>query len=149
MRTNAAISGIAMLVVATAAQASEERLFERLKGLAGPNAVACGTVELRASNTAAFDCARTALSAGKPFWVAVQMHGIDSSLWRAVALEPDKTAWLLYYDSSVSGRRGDQDESLTQSLCSDVQFFPDRIRCPHWVGQADQLLEYRQEEVWK
>lgn len=123
---------IALMVAACAVDATEIDLFDRLKALAGPNAVGCGTVKLRESTSAAFDCARAAQKEGKPFWVAAQMLGTDSALWRGVALQPNRTTWLLAYDSDVHGGGGYGKESIDQGICDAVQFSSEseeRIRC--------------------
>jgi len=131
MRRFAISLAVALSLVSAGIAAREDRLFDRLRELAGKGAAACGTVELRDDPTAAFSCARSAMAAGQPFWVAAQIEGIDSLLWRGVALEPDKTVWLLSYDSDVHGGGGYGGESLHQGFCRDVQFSVERrIYCP-------------------
>ena len=118
-------------VVSLGVAAREDRLFDRLQELAGKGAAACGTVKLKEDPSAAFSCAKSAMAAGQPFWVAAQVEGTDSLLWRGVALEPDKTVWLLSYDSDVHGGGSYGRESLDQGFCRDVQFSVERrIYCP-------------------
>jgi hypothetical protein len=103
---------------------TEDALFSRLKALSGPKATACGTVKLREDDFPAFECARKALKDGRPFWVAIEVHGNDPTLWKGVAVEPDKTAWLVSYE-----RRKSWEASLDQKLCHSPQFSPGQMTC--------------------
>ena len=111
--------------------ASEDFFFSQLSELAGPNAIACGTVKLREDPSSIFACATDAKAAGTSFWVAAEVQGTDSLLWRGVALAPDKLVWLLSYDSDVHGGGGYGKESLNYGFCREVQFSAKRgIYCP-------------------
>ena len=111
--------------------AREDFFFSQLSELAGPSAKACGTVKLREDPSSIFACATHAMAAGTSFWVAAEVQGTDSHLWRGVALAPDKKVWLLSYDSDVQGGGGDGKESLNYGFCREVQFSAERgIYCP-------------------
>jgi hypothetical protein len=74
-----------------------------LRELAGARATACGRSPIRSDQSAAIACAQSSIAAGTPFWVAIQVQGIDSILWRGVARGPTGPAWLVTFDSDVHG----------------------------------------------
>ena len=59
----------------------------RLAETAGPGARDCGSVPLSRDRAAAVSCARTALAAGQPFFVAFQVMGIDSTIYEGLPTE--------------------------------------------------------------
>jgi hypothetical protein len=103
---------------------SEEMLLARLKVLAGLNAVSCGIVTRRVNESQDIDCARKALTAKKPFWVAELFQGLDSVTWNGVVLTPDGNVRLLEYSIGLG-----EPEDLIEILCREVQFLPGQIKC--------------------
>jgi hypothetical protein len=71
--------------------------------LAGPHATECGHESLGADQSSAVECAQAEVAAGRSFWVAVQVEGVDSILWRGAARGPTGAAWLVTFDSDVHG----------------------------------------------
>jgi hypothetical protein len=93
-------------------------LEKRSLQLAGPNAVDCGRVALRANPKEATNCALRANKAGKPFRVRYELMGADSYVAHAIVRLPDGTVQALNYDSDASGggrRRGA--EVVSHSQC--------------------------------
>jgi len=70
---------------------------------AGSNALACGVVSLHEPSATAVSCANEALSGGRPFWVAFQVMGIDSTIYRALAGSSDGRYEQLNWDSDIYG----------------------------------------------
>ena len=75
----------------------------RLAEAAGPGAQDCGLVPLAAGRAAAINCARTALAEGRPFFVAFQVMGIDSTIYEGLASPAPGHATRILWDSDVSG----------------------------------------------
>jgi hypothetical protein len=93
-------------------------LEKRSVQLAGPKAVDCGTVALRADPKKATNCALRANKAGKPFRIRYELMGTDSYVARALVRLPDGTVQALSYDSDAAGsgrRRGA--EAVSRSQC--------------------------------
>ena len=108
--------GIALTLAASAALVSCEPIREALargpslqdyeetlRLAAGAGARDCGVVALPASRAAAVSCARTALQSGEPFFVAFQVQGVDSTIYRGVVRPLPGRAIVLTWDSDVTG----------------------------------------------
>lgn len=78
--------------------------FERrLQEVAGPRAERCGVVLLRQDRSAAARRAQAALDAGRPFVVAFQRQGIDSTIYEGLASRGRGPAVLVSWDGDASG----------------------------------------------
>jgi hypothetical protein len=75
----------------------------RLAEAAGPGARHCGVVPLIEGRAAAISCSRIALAARRPFSVAFQVMGIDSTIYEGLAFRGPGQATHLVWDSDVSG----------------------------------------------
>ncbi len=75
----------------------------RLAEAAGPGARDCGSVPLPHDRTAAVCCARAALAAGQPFFVAFQVMGIDSTIYEGLAYRASGQATRILWDSDITG----------------------------------------------
>jgi hypothetical protein len=75
----------------------------RLAETAGPGARDCASVALPHDRTAAVSCARGALAAGQPFFVAFQVMGIDSTIYEGLAYRAPGQATRILWDSHITG----------------------------------------------
>jgi hypothetical protein len=129
-----AICGILVLALASGctAERSARALFA---DVAGSSAESCGMVPLRQDPAQAKKCVEEALGSRKPFYVGLQVHGIDSQIWLGLARPRGGEVWALRYDSDVLGadvpllRR----PHLAQYPCPQPRFEPDKsgifLRC--------------------
>lgn len=70
---------------------------------AGPEARDCGVVPLGQDRGAAVACARAALAEARPFSVAFQVMGIDSTIYVRLAHRTGGQATRILWDSDVTG----------------------------------------------
>lgn len=70
---------------------------------AGPQARDCGIVPLSQDRTAAINCTRAALAEGRPFFVAFQVMGIDSTIYDGLAHRALGQTTRILWDSDVTG----------------------------------------------
>ena len=75
----------------------------KLKELAGPDATECGIVSLSNDTSPAIACAAAAQSAGKSFWFALELQGIDSAIWTGGARNDGGLTYRANFDSDVHG----------------------------------------------
>src|SRR5690606_25140675 len=73
------------VAVAMASPLVEGRMVDVVARLAGKEATACGIVRLKQDSVEPLVCASRNLLSKNAFWVAVQIQGEDSFLWRAAA----------------------------------------------------------------
>lgn len=87
----------------------------------GRTAEDCGAAALRsAGREIALDCARRALAEGRPFYVVVQVQGVDSSLFQGLASRGRRDSMLFWFDSDITGGGGAHPESrFTERPCTD------------------------------
>jgi len=78
-------------------------LLPELRRFGGPNAHDCGMVPYGKDRTEAFSCVGRAEGRASPYWVAVQLQGIDSQIWSVAILTTSSEHILLQYDSDSSG----------------------------------------------
>lgn len=99
---------IAWIVFDWQGDPNSDLLEKRSEKLAGPGAVECGRVGIRADPKAATACALAAQEAGKPFRIRYDLQGIDSAVAVAIVRTPSGKVDALNYDSDPSGggRRG-------------------------------------------
>jgi hypothetical protein len=98
------------IILAVAASACSsgptlEQLREKLAAAAGPTAVDCGVVMLGNAKTDAVNCSVDALSTSKPFYVAFQVQGIDSTIVHGLAVNATREATSFMWDSDKHGGR--------------------------------------------
>jgi hypothetical protein len=75
----------------------------RLAETAGPGARDCGVVPLSRDRAAAISCARSELTEGRPFYVAFQVMGIDSTIYEGLAYRGPGQATRILWDSDITG----------------------------------------------
>ena len=94
-----------LLVAAGSCKATPDcSLVSSLESFAGTSAVACGRVALGSDPTSANACVIAAVGAGLPFWVAYQLQGIDSEVWRGFAkAATSNTGLSVLWDGDPSG----------------------------------------------
>lgn len=93
---------LSMLSLASSAM-EPVQLSDIVSRLAGVGARACGLTPLGSDAVVSIDCARKSLSSGHSFWVAVQLQGEDSYVWRAAAQSNDGKRWVVQFDSDIGG----------------------------------------------
>lgn len=71
--------------------------------LAGRGGVNCGRVKIGGDPTSATECAVEANAAGKPFWVAYNIQGIDAIVAGGIVRTPSGKLLAITYDSCPSG----------------------------------------------
>ena len=74
-----------------------------LKSSAGSTAIDCGVVMLSESKTNAVACANAALADHRPFFVAFQVQGIDSTIIHGLAVKATGEAVWSMWDSDAFG----------------------------------------------
>ena len=83
---------------------AQQKFVIELQRLAGYGSTSCGEVALRTDSTAAVTCTSNALASHQPFWLALQLQGIDSTIWTGVAMDKNGAMYLSNFDSDVYGR---------------------------------------------
>lgn len=125
MNATPALSAIFTAVIAAsnchAADTAPVVLINRLTSLAGSNAQDCGSVVLRSDPGATIGCARSAMSAGKAYRLAVQFQGEDSLVWQGAARDEHGKLWVVFYDSDPAGGSG-ANPTLSAVPCRDIRF---------------------------
>lgn len=102
---------------------TQEPFIRELIHLAGSNEKNCGIVDLQQDQRAAYRCATESLSLGQPFFVGVQLQGIDSEIWTGIASASDGKLWKVNFDSDVTGSSSFSGKpSLRTIRCASVQF---------------------------
>lgn len=114
---------LAMLLAASccAAGAAPEALLRKLKSLAGPTSMDCGSVPQDADRSAAIACARDAAASGNAYRVAMQLEGSDSSIWQGAVRDADGKFRVVFYEADLSGGPG-AGPTLSVLLCREVLF---------------------------
>ena len=94
-----------MLVVALLLQACtvKDAAERRFAGAAGVGAKSCGMVPLRQDGASAVACTNAALKSGEPFYVGMQVRGIDSQIWIGFAHPKGQELLGVAYSSDVHG----------------------------------------------
>ena len=132
---------IGALLVATQAQVpydAPKALADKLKSLAGAEALDCGTVVLGDDSANAVECAEAALAAGKAYRLAIEFEGPDgAAAWQGAARDPGGTLWTVFFDSDPGAKPGTGD-TVTVVPCSEIRFADkgdDVIRCQPILGR--------------
>ena len=77
-----------------------------VRSWAGADARDCGKVLLRADRSSAMDCVRQEIGRGAPFFVIVQVQGVDSTLFHGLASQRQSSSQMFFYDSDITGGGG-------------------------------------------
>lgn len=88
-------------------------LEDTLRGLAGSNAIDCGSVGIHENPTKASACALDAFRQRKPFYVVYRMQGIDSAVGRAVAGNAAGEVYVAEFDSFGTNWHSTTEETVT------------------------------------
>ena len=102
-----------------------------IRNEAGPESKECGFVTLGHDGAAELACAQAADAAGSPFHVAVQLRGVDSSIWSLVVLKTSRVRELLLWDSNPTGGAGLR-PGVSSRACVRFEFapgIPDPVSC--------------------
>jgi hypothetical protein len=117
--------------------------LEELRSVGGTSATECGVVGLEESRANALSCGQAALDEGAPFWMVVQVMGIDSKIFLGLAVDEHGRAWKITWDSDRSGGsawitpRGMYKESCDIPLLADrpgeepIQCRPNQLATPN------------------
>jgi hypothetical protein len=114
--------------------ASARIVRKELTRLSGGTAQSCGFIVLGASAESAWKCAAIADKSGRPFWLAIEEHGLDSIIWQAVGRDADGQRYLLSFDSSPYGRAGFHPR-FTRDACNG-SFWYEPKDVAHWCSEA-------------
>ena len=116
---------------------SLEDFRSRLSQTAGADAVDCGLARLGASKASAVSCATAALAAHRPVFVVFQTLGMDSDIFRGLAVDDTNRAIELTWDGDVWGGSHIAKESrIFSKLCNQPLVVDDEnpIRCSAFDG---------------
>jgi hypothetical protein len=86
------------------AEEARRTLLAQIEAIAGSDALSCGLTLLGEDLSTATSCVVAALANGQDFWVASELQGDDSELWRVVVRNGGGTFKSQTFDSSVDGR---------------------------------------------
>jgi len=81
-------------------------LIEELEMLTGPHAYICKLVFLNDDIEKAWGCVTEVEKTNNPYWIAIELQGIDSSIWIAGLRTPSGNTYILEYDSNYRGGSG-------------------------------------------
>ena len=123
------------VAVAMASPLVEGPMVDVVARLAGKEATGCGIVRLKQDSVEPLACASRHLLPKNAFWVAVQIQGEDSFLWRAAAQSVDGKTWIVRFDSDITGGSPRGPKPLLEVIpCPDLEISPDErpvISCPN------------------
>jgi len=95
----------------------------RLKSLAGVNARECGLLALGDSTKGVLSCSVEELSKRTPFWLAIQVQGVDSAIWTGLVQDSEGGVFRLEFDSDVhGGSQSNSKPSVSILRCSSLSF---------------------------
>lgn len=102
------------------------------------------------NGSSSVQCAKKALSSGKPFIVGYQSFGYDSKYCRAVAKQADGQLLSIFFDGGMIGS-GDNAAFFEISRCKKIKLKPDKRGNPYFEADectvakdlADQVIQSR------
>jgi hypothetical protein len=113
----------------------------QVRDLAGVTAKECGIVSLPSPPTPAINCAAAAQAGGTSFWFAVQLQGIDSSIWTGAARDSNGSAYRANFDSDVhGGSQSTAKPAVGIWKCSNLQFNPSDLEKPFTCENPEKVL---------
>ena len=94
-----------------------------LKATAGDDALACGAVDFNAARSVAFECAKSALNGGKPFWLALRVDSSDINKWSSASRNKSGTLFLVESNTEL-GKSPNKTSTLSTKItkCSWFKF---------------------------
>lgn len=114
------------VAVAMASPLVEGPMVDVVARLAGKEATACGIVRLKQDSVKPLVCASRHLLSKNAFWVAVQIQGEDSFLWRAATQSVDGKTWVVRFDSDITGGSPRGPKPLLEVIpCTGLKISPD------------------------
>lgn len=120
---------VILSMISLASSAMEPvQLSDIVSRLAGVGAHACGVAPLGSDATASMDCAKESISSGRSFWVAIQLQGEDSYVWRAAAQSNDGKRWVVQFDSDIGGEASPAPKPLFEVIPCDEMRISSRDR---------------------
>jgi len=115
---------LAILVVASncrAADAVPDALAKRLATLAGADAMDCGTLFRDSDRRATIACATGANASGKPWRIAEQLEGAESSIWQGAVRDKQGKFRVVFYEADLTGAPG-SGPTVSVLLCHEILF---------------------------
>ena len=82
----------------------EAAITSKMSSLVGTGAYACGLIKQHSALRQAWKCAQTQDSKHIAFWLAVEGHHTDSSVWHIVARAPSGERYIIFYTSNNFGQ---------------------------------------------
>ena len=104
-----------------AADSVPDTLAKRLVALAGVNAIDCGTLLRDSDRRAAIACATDATASAKPWRLAEQLEGAESSIWQGGTRDSQGKFRVVFYEVDLDGAPG-SGPTLSVLLCRDIVF---------------------------
>ena len=112
------------LVAASDCRAAEtvpEALVKRLAALTGVDAKDCGTLLRGSDRRAAIACATDATASAKPWRLAEQLEGAESSIWQGGTRDSQGKFRVVFYEAGLDGAPG-SGPTVSVLLCRDIVF---------------------------
>jgi hypothetical protein len=104
-----------------AADTVPDALLKKLAALAGADAVDCGILLRDSDRRAAIACAADAAAAGKPWRLAEQLEGKESSIWQGGVRDSQGKVRVVFFEADLAGAPG-SGPTVSVLLCRDIVF---------------------------
>ena len=104
-----------------AADTVPDALVKKLAVLAGADAVDCGTLLRDSDRRAAIACAADATASGRPWRLAEQLEGKESSIWQGGARDSQGKFRVVFYEADLAGAPG-SGPTVSVLLCREILF---------------------------
>jgi len=104
-----------------AADTVPDALAKRLAMLAGADAIDCGILLRNADRRPAIACATDATASGKPWRLAEQLEGPESSIWQGAARDNQGKFRVVFYEADLAAGAG-SGPTVSVLLCRDIVF---------------------------
>ena len=125
-----AFSPMLLLALASCSASPEDdesAISAKMRSLAGTGATQCGILRRGGPLEQAWECATSADRGDEAFWLALEGHRVDSSVWHAVARSATGERYVVFYTSNDSGQQAFE-PSFTVTPCSEpFQLFKNEL----------------------
>jgi hypothetical protein len=124
-RVRPSITALLVLLFAAwncrAADSVPDALTKRLATLSGADAIDCGTLLRDADRRPAIACATDAMASGKPWRLAEQLEGKESSIWQGGVRDSQGKVRVVFFEADLAGAPG-SGPTVSVLLCRDIVF---------------------------
>ena len=115
---------LVILVVASSCHAADtvpDALVKKLATLAGADGMDCGTLLRDSDRRTAIACAADATASGKPWRLAEQLEGAESSIWQGAVRDNQGKFRVVFYEADLAGAAG-SGPTVSVLLCREIVF---------------------------